>query len=181
MTEQYNKAVRATKGMSTEDLTKLKNYVSALLAQGPVSSDRVVTSLSHDDWILQGLAEYIRSAGMPPVKIETMLQASQYATFKDKSEGVKQYLTRVGDKNAQRALLRVGFKLMHKRMSELRISISYLTFMGWIHRLPGSVNREFPGYMEAGLLHLIIRGETNVRPKQSKRPVQRKREKTASE
>lgn len=139
---------------------------------GPSSADRVVTSLSHNDWIMMGLAAYMRDVGMPPVSVEHMMDSPQYALFKKKCVAVEKYLSRVGDKNAQRALLRAGLTTMHKRMSVLRISISYLTFMGWIHRLPGCINREFPGYMESGLLTLIIRGENDhVRPKQSKRPV----------
>lgn len=179
--DKYAKAIRAIKGMSTQDLIKLRSYISGLIAQGPSVADRVVTSLSHDDWIIQGLADYMRSAGMPPVKVETMIRSPQYSAFKDKSEAVIEYLSRVGDKNAQRALLLLGLKLMHKRMSERRISISYLTFMTWIHRLPGAINREFPGYMESGLLPLIIRGETNVRKKPSERLVQRKRKSAESE
>lgn len=175
MTDEYDVAKRATNGLTVAELQNLRKHISALISMGPGRPDRVVTSLNHDDWIIQGLAEYIRNAGMPPVKVETLIQSTQYPTFKLKCEGVAEYLTRVGDKNAQRALLRVGLKLMHRRMSELQIAISYLTFMTWIHRLPGTINKAFPGYMEAGLLPLIIRGDTNARPEQSKRRVQRKR------
>lgn len=180
--DPYTKTIRSLKGMSTEDLIRVKNFISGLVAQGPSSADRVVTSLNHDDWLIMGIAEYIRNAGMPPVGVEAMIQSAQYTTFKTKSGPVRHYLARAGGKNVQRALLRVGLKLMHKRMTELRIAVSYVTFMTWIHRLPGSINREFPGYMESGFLPLIIRGETtNVRPEQSERIVQRKRNPPARE
>jgi hypothetical protein len=114
---------------------------------------------------MMGLAAYMRDVGMPPVSVEHMMNSPQYALFQKKCGPVEKYLQSVGHKNAQRALLRAGLTAMHKRMTTMRIPISYLTFMSWIHRLPGCINREFPGYMESGLLTMIIRGENHVRKK----------------
>lgn len=163
--DKYTKAVRATKDLTTQDLIKLKTYISGLIVMGPSSSDRAVASLN--DPIIQAIADYTRSVGMPPIKVETMMMSPQYALFRIKCEAVSEYLSRAGNKNVQRALLRVGLKLMHRQMSEMRISISYVTFLTWIHRLPGAINREFPGYMESGLLPLIIRAEKPQRKKEN--------------
>jgi hypothetical protein len=175
MSDAYLKAVRATKGLTTDEQKKLREYLTGLISSGGSSSaDRAVASLDRD-WVLQGIADYCRDAGMPPVKMETMLTSNGYAAYKVKADDVKVYLAKVGNKNEQRALLRIGLAMLHKTMSYKRMTISYLTFMQHIHRMPGAINREFPGYMEAGIIHMIIRGENSVRKKSSERVVQRKR------
>jgi hypothetical protein len=172
-TDSLAKAITATRGLTTQQLQELRGHISRLLQMGPGPADRAVAhSDAPEELIL--IAEFCRDKGMPPVKITDMMTATQYGSFQRKVPAVRTFIAQVGDKTQQRALLRVALKQLHKDMMERRIAISYLSYLNEFHRIPGIINREFPGYAEAGFMQLIIRGEvSHVRKERSKRPVQR--------
>jgi hypothetical protein len=171
-TEGLAKAIRATKGLTTQELQELKGHVSRLLQLGPGSADRAVASSNAPEELIM-IAECCRDRGMPPVKVTDMMHGAQFDTFRVKLGPVRKFIARVGNKTAQRALFKLGLRLLHKDMEERRIAISYLSYLNEVHRIPGVINRAFPGYAQAGRLTLIIRGENHVRSKRGERGIQR--------
>lgn len=174
-TDSLAKAIRATKGLTTQELQELRKHISALLQIGPGPADRAVASLDIPEE-LHWIAGHLRDEGAPPVSATRMFQATQFGTFNKKLPELRQYLARAGDRNRQRALFRLGVKLLHKDLRGQRIAVSYLSLMNHVHRIPGVIDRMFPGYALNGLLPLIIREEKDhVRKEPSKRKLQRKR------
>lgn len=174
-TDSLAKAIRATKGLSSQELQDLRTHITVLLQLGPGSADRAVAHSDAPEELIV-IAEFCRDKGMPPVKITDMMVSSHYDTFRSKIEPVRKYIAQVGDKTAQRALLRVALKQLHGDLVRKRYAISYVSYLDHFHRIPGIINREFPGYAQAGFMSLIIRGEiSHVRKERRHRPVQRKR------
>lgn len=175
MREELAKAIRATRGLTTDELGELRTHIGALISLGPGSADRITSSTNHDDWVLMGLVDYARHVGLEHAFVVTLTNRKDYDSFREKLPAIKQYLKKVGDRTKQLALLRLGLELLREDLTNLRLAVSSRLLMAHIHRLPGVINRQFPGYQAAGLMHMIIRNETNVRKKRRKRAVQSNR------
>lgn len=177
-TDSLAKAVRATRGLNTNELQQLRNHISVLLQLGPASADRAV-AISEAPEELVYLAEHGRDRGGIPVATTDMMNGAHYDAFKQKLPRVRAFISQVGSKTAQRALFKLGLVLLERSMRAQGVAPTYVSLMQQLHRVPGLINREFPGYAANGMLKLIIRKEDHVRKKSSKRVVQRKR-RTAS-
>lgn len=174
-TDSLVKAVRATKGLTTSELQELRAHITVLLQLGPASADRAV-AISEAPEELVYLAEHGRDRGGIPIATTDMMNGAHYDAFKNKLPRVRAYISQVGSKTAQRALFKLGLVLIERSLRAVGAAPTYVSLMQNLHRMPGLINREFPGYAANGILKLIIRGEDkNVRTKQSKRIVQRKR------
>ena len=169
MRDELRKAIDATKGLTTDELGVLRTHIAALLALGPSSADTILSASSHDDWVLMGIVDYMRSSQIDLAGVQQLTSGKHYDTFKGKLPALHAYLKKVGNRTAQRALLRLGIGLLHHDVVNMGLAISSRLLMAHIHRIPGVINRAFPGYAQAGLLHMIIRSELDVRKKQRER------------
>jgi len=170
MRDELRKAIDATKGLTTEELQSLRNHIAALIAMGPSSADTILTASSHDDWVLMGICDYMRSNQIDLAGVQQLTSGRHYDTFKGKLPSLHKFLANGGNKNVQRALLRLGIGLLHHDIVQMGLAVSSRLMMAHIHRIPGVINRAFPGYAQAGLLHMIIRSELDVRKKSSRKP-----------
>jgi hypothetical protein len=173
-TDSLAKAIRATKGLTSQELQELRAHITVLLQLGPGSADRAVAFSDAPEELVM-IAEHGREKGGRPIPTTDLMAARQYDTFTRKLPRLREFLSQVGSKTAQRALFKVGLVLMERDMRARKMAPSYMSFMNEIHRMRPLINREFPGYEANGLLKLIFRGEDNVRKKPSKRVVQRER------
>lgn len=163
MRDELRKAIDATKGLTTEELAYLRTHIAAMQALGPSSADTILTASSHDDWVLMGICDYMRSNQIDLAGVQQLTSGKHYDTFKQKLPALHKYLRYAGNKVAQRALLRLGIGLLHHDIVQIGLAVSSRLMMSHVHRIPGVINRAFPGYAQAGLLHMIIRSELNVR------------------
>ena len=168
MRPELRKAIEATKGLTTEELGVLRTHVGAMLSLGPSSADRILTATSHDDWVLMGIVDYMRSNQLDLAGIPQLTSGRHYDTYKVKLPPIMKYLRMAGDKTAQRALLRLGIGLLHHDLVNMGWAVSSRTLMAHIHRMPAAINRGFPGYAQSGLLSMIVRAEVAKRPKRKK-------------
>lgn len=180
MRDELRKAINATKGLTTEELQSLRTHIGALISLGSSSADTILTASSHDDWVLMGIADYMRSSQLDLAGIKQLTSGKHYDTFKTKLPALHKYFANVGGKTAQRALLRLGIGLLHHDLVNMGLAISSRLLMAHIHRIPGVINRAFPGYAQAGLLHMIIRSELDVRKKSTRKPNDARGRKTSS-
>jgi hypothetical protein len=174
-TDSLAKAIRATSGLTSSELQELRAHISVLLQLGPGSADRAVALPDAPEELVM-IAQHGRDKGGRLIPTTDLMRAKQYDTFKSKLPRVRAFIQQVGSRTAQRALFKVGLVLLERDMMQRRMAPSYMSFMNELHRIPGLINREFPGYAANGLLKLIIRREDkHVRKEQGLRPVQRKR------
>jgi hypothetical protein len=152
-------------------LQELRTHITVLLQLGPSSADRAV-AISEAPEELVYLAEHGRDRGGIPVATTDMMNGAHYDAFKNKLPRVRVFISQVGSKTAQRALFKLGLVLIERSMRANSVAPTYTALMGQIHRIPGLINREFPGYAANGMLKLIIRKEDkHVRKEPSKRLV----------
>lgn len=170
MRDELRKAINATKGLTTEELALLRTHISAMIALGPSSADTILTASGHDDWVLMGICDYMRSNQLDLAGVQQLTSGKHYDTYKEKLPSLHRYLKSAGNKNVQRALLRLGIGLLHFDLVAIGLAVSSRLLMAHIHRVPGVINRAFPGYAQAGLLSMIIRSELDVRQKSDQRP-----------
>jgi hypothetical protein len=168
MRQELRKALEATKGLTTEELGVLRTHVGAMLSLGPSSADRILTASSHDDWVLMGIVDYMRSNQLDLSGVPQLTSGRHYDSWKVKLPGVIKYLQLAGDKTAQRAMLKLGIGLLHHDLVQMGWAVTSRLLMAHIHRMPAAINRAFPGYAASGLLNMIIRGELKKRPKRKK-------------
>jgi hypothetical protein len=173
-TDRLAKAIRATTGLTSEELQELRAHITALLQLGPGSADRAVALPDAPEELVM-IAEHGRNRGGRLVPTTDLMRATQYDTFKSKLPRLRAFLEQVGSKTAQRALFKLGLVLLERDMRTRKLTPSYMSFMNEVHRMRSLINREFPGYEANGMLKLIIRKEDHVRKEPSKRPIQRKR------
>jgi hypothetical protein len=163
------------KALTTPELIAVNAFISSLVALGPSSADRILTASNHNDWVLMGICDYMRSAQIDLSGVNQLTSGKHYETFRSKCIALHHYLKRCGNKVQQRAVLRLGIGLLHHDLENMGLAVSSRLMMAHIHRLPGIINKSFPGYAEAGLIHMIIRSEKDVREKQSGRAIQSRR------
>lgn len=89
------------------------------------------------------------------------LAASQgYPAFAEK---VPEVLASLGAESLNtsqlRCVLRLGLGLVLDQLQEMGVPASASTLMNHIHRIPGVLDTNFPGYRQAGLLKLLARNE----------------------
>jgi hypothetical protein len=160
MREELRKAMEATKGLTTDELNELKTHIGALVSFGPSSADKIVSASNHNDWVLMSIVDYMRANQIDLAGVPQLTGGKHYDTFKGKLPAIHNFLKPVGRRNSQLALLRLGLGLLHHDLLDLNLAVSSRLVMAHIHRLPGVINRAFPGYAQAGVLDKIIRSET---------------------
>jgi hypothetical protein len=165
MRDELRKAIIATKGLTSEELGELRSHIAALLSLGPSSADGILSATNHDDWVLMGIADYMRSNQLDLAGVAQLTSGKHYDTFKTKLPGLHAYLKKSGNKTQQRAILKLGIGLLHHDLANIGLAVSSRLIMSHIHRLPGVINRAFPGYAQAGRLHMLFRSENDVRKK----------------
>lgn len=160
--------------LSSAELAKVRDAIGAANAiggaKGPVLSNDVT---SDDMWVLGAIADCMRDRGIDATSVSLLRKQRAYGAFRDKVPAIVQFLKPAGERIKQRALLTIGIELLYADMAKIGLAVTSRTMMAHAHRIPGCINRAFPGYASQGFLEKIIRGELHVRPKRSHSAVSR--------
>lgn len=116
---------------------------------------------------LDAIARFMQERGLDLSGREQLARGRGYNAFKAKVPALFAYLKQAGDRNAQRALLTIGIELLYADLTKIGLAVTSRSLMAHTHRIVGVINREFPGYAQAGFIKLILRRENNVRKKSS--------------
>lgn len=83
--------------------------------------------------------------------------AHQSLVFQEKMPEVMSWIRKgCQTRTQQHALLCLAMRLLYKDMTEGGYPVSARTILAHVHRIPSVVNKHFPGYFRAGLLHWIV-------------------------
>jgi hypothetical protein len=152
--------------LTADELQRVRSGLAALSSLG--GAKPIVRGPEDDaDWVLLGITSFMQNAGLD-MSGPAQLRGSHFAAFRNKMPALMHFINRAGDKNKQRALLHLGLDLLHENMTAIGLAVTSRTLMQHVHRIPGVIDRSFPGYAQAGLLPLIIattKGKVNVRKK----------------
>lgn len=136
-------------------------------------SDAVEETTSDDIWILDAIVKYMQDMGLDLSGADQMRGGAHYSKFKAKVPAIVAFVKPVGNKTQQRAAVKIGVELLVQELMKIGLAVTSRSLMNHAHRIPSMINRAFPGYVQAGLLSMIVRGDKSVRKKRGDRSVPR--------
>lgn len=145
--------------LTPEELSEVRQRVMALAAVDGVAAT--------DDWLLKGIVHVLADRGLEdtiPVRFK-ITNRRQFHGYLDKAEKVRNTLLRAipdARKLDQLALGRLLARCLATRIEEFR-SVSLNAMLQHVDQALPALDQCFPGYLQAGLLKVLVRGlkETN--------------------
>lgn len=162
MAMNYYDIVRALPGLTRGELDQLMGAIKATaqfaVDGGEPHKDVAPHFIGQDDgdgaWMLAVLLSNVPNAGFSVTQLRSL---SSYPSFKGKIAGLKEYLDKAGkDRRIQQALLGFGWRLLAQTIRAEGLPVSGGLLMRHAHRIPSVLDYAFPGYVEAGILQMII-------------------------
>lgn len=119
------------------------------------------STLSDDaTWLLETITKHMQTKGLDLTGFKQASNSPGIKAFEEKAPDVCKFIRRnaKGNKNHQRAMLRLGVELLQQNLVQLPgFSANTRAMMAHSHRIVGLINNAFPGYAENGLLHLVMK------------------------
>ncbi len=152
--------------LDAEDLAKVSKHLAALKAAAPKTT-RKNDEVYHDvnnDWLLHGILRELdaRGQGQLVPKGFAITKTSSFRGYAKHSENVRAWITRQVRRNLT--------KIEKLYLGDLAAGCLGDLIESWEHpvtmhmmlnntsRIPEAIMRQFPGYVEAGLLSWILKG-----------------------
>jgi hypothetical protein len=145
--------------LTTEELSQISAALKAVAAIGAIK-DVVAAPITHTDelWVLQSITLKMQSTAVDMTGVDQLKNSKGYPSFARKVPAVVRYIRKVGtDRNTQRAFLNIGVELLLEDLKQIGLAPTSRTLMAHTHRIPAVLARAFPGYLEAGLMHVVLR------------------------
>lgn len=155
--------------LTRSDLQRAHEHIKVRLAHGIAAKGKATKAESMVQSVLGVIIDECRRSGLDQLSSPShLLKAAGFRLFKTKIEeqGVGDFLSTsaLNNKVKANALTRLSVNLLIQDMERMGVAVSARTLMNHIHRLPAVLNKAFPGYAAAGLLHLVLGTEIqNVR------------------
>lgn len=186
MTEKLKLLIAA---LPTDRLLDVRNYCTLLLSQrdggspangnaAPTKEKTAKAKNRNDETALEMLdciVEVMQSKGADETPRSMLEKSNAFAAYRakfrdnvdpgDRYGSLTRYFDRVMKANRvrRRALMRLAAGLLYENLIAMDVAVSSRTMMSHVHRIPAVLNRNFPGYAANGMLHLVVRGEDDVR------------------
>lgn len=163
MTRSYDTIMDLLPQTTTHEQSQLLAYLKSLAAIDPAQATLPLTlgkSKNDDaDTVLNVIYEVMKQGGLE--YFEPNLQdTGHYKSFAPKCPPLLAWIkTAFPTQNSalhERALLRVGVRLLYEDIRRMGQAVSLRTLMAQIHRVPAVIDAAFPGYAASGLLHKIL-------------------------
>lgn len=158
--ERLIAATRLAREMSIAELQQLRNYISMRLAVDDPKQGVDDKTARTARLLLQGIADVLRARGIDLAASSSRMQIGpMFRSFiaKVRTEGVAAYLHDAAKTEVElRALIKLCVELLIADMMRRHVAISSRSLMANVHLIPAVLDRAFPGYAAAGLLHMVI-------------------------
>ena len=137
-------------------------HITAMRSLGAWGGDTVDDDSSDARRVFRILCEEMQLAGLLDARGVNYQRMRNRRSFAQKAEHIVAFMNEQHqDRRVQDGILRIGVQLLIRFFQrwaadtdEFALSIDMLARN--IHKLPARLDREFPGYGAAGLLHLLI-------------------------
>jgi hypothetical protein len=165
MSKELTAALRLIDALPRAELERVRNHASARLAFGLAGTGRATKTESLVNALVTIIADECHRQGIDVRASSTrMAKGRAFPAFKavvEGPQGIGVFLQRASNKSQVRllALARLSIELLIKNLLDMGVAVSAGTLMRHIHRIPAVLNRAFPGYAAAGMLHLVVRKE----------------------
>ena len=141
--------------LSPTERSTIRTRLSALdsLDDGPSNG---VQKQEHGNEVLHAICSFMQQKGLETTPASMLIRSPQYRAFATKCPLVIEFLGPLS-KLERETLLFIGVGLLYDNLCKMGVVVTTRTLMSHIHRLPGCINRAFPGYAGAGYLKRIVR------------------------
>lgn len=141
-------------GLTQDELLEVQRHITLLLPQAEPKQD--------DDWLLAGVIAVLKEKGLGdtiPTYFKIKNQKS-YKGYARKSEKLRETLLRncgALRRAEHYALGHLAASLLFDYLSEESRALGLWTMLERVDLLPQAIDDAFPGYLESGLLRMILR------------------------
>ena len=109
--------------------------------------------------ILQAICDTLKKHKVETPSVNSLRKSNAYVGSKDKIDDLAIFLESISkSKMVQDQILRVGIDLLYNDLLNWGLPVSSHTILRQMHRVPATLNRNFPGYSQSGLLSKIVGG-----------------------
>jgi hypothetical protein len=140
-----------------------------LLSVGNVPASKGTQSNDTAQFILEAIVTTSRQNGTDMTPYMALKNNAAYATMcrKVMDEGIDSFFANACQNKmvAKRALINLAVQLLHTNIVDMGVAVSARTLMAQVHRIPSVLDKAFPGYAQAGMLHLVVRPERTAKRK----------------
>lgn len=152
---ELDDVLTALRGMGATDLAEVEKRVAFLRRTSEPTRNE---GLDFARYVVDIIIEVLREQALPlPRTTANLASRSDWQAFSDKAQVIERYLLRSGlDRQGRVVVLKMGVRLLTKRLMAEGRQVSFNILLANAHRIPVMLNREFPGYAQAGLLHVLI-------------------------
>jgi hypothetical protein len=156
MTQDLEKALEIARRLSPADLNQLQTQIKVLKSLGPSRASAPNSEVGSDDYmVLDAIVRFMQNKGIDHTSREMLRSGRFYPQFKAKVPPVMQFLKQCGVVTRQRATLMIGVELLYRDLEKMGLAVNSRSIMLQLHRVPGCINRAFPGYAQMGILNKI--------------------------
>ena len=152
--------LNALPALSQVERATIRNRIAALDSLDGPPPNNTQTSYHDSSGILQAICDFMHHKGLETTYMPVLTRHPQYRAFAEKCPLVIEYLGPLS-KLERDTLLFIGVGLLYSNLCEMGVVVTTRTLMSHIHRLPGCLNRAFPGYAGSGYLKLAARKKRN--------------------
>lgn len=114
-----------------------------------------------DDWLLSGIIEHLKASGLgatiPPYGVIKKLHG--YAVFNKKSVKIREFIEKEVPnltKTEKRAMGIVLARCLDHNIKDWS-EVSLTTLMRFVGKVPEALDESYPGYTQAGCLHMLVK------------------------
>lgn len=152
--------------LGATELEQVRVRTLALLKLSGVTVPNATRGKAADpdvEMVMEVIHDVLREHGLM-VRQEQLHTTAAYQTFAKKVPAIMAYLRQcVTNKNQHKAILRIGFELIHRYLAKQSLPAGTRVMMAHVHRIPEVIDTQFPGYAAEGMLGWIAR-RAHVRP-----------------
>lgn len=158
MGNDYDEIKHRLPRLTAAELIDLRRGITALLGIGGAPERSPGGQHGWDDVILTAIVTTLRdhqAVALPKGRLKAM---RGHATLTENLVPLSEWIERQADSYVQRrALIEVGIEKLYLHFMQSGRAHGANDLMAAAHLFPEILNRAFPGYVDAGLLHLIVR------------------------
>lgn len=108
--------------------------------------------------VLKEIVDFFRKEGVDCPTVHQLQKSQAYVQSRDKFGSLAEFLEQVSKQRlVQDAILGQAIALLYHDLLQWGVAVSAHTLLRQIHRLPATLNRHFPGYVQSGLLTKIVK------------------------
>lgn len=155
--------LRLVEALSRNELKLVRDKVGSRLAFDISAQGKATANESRPRMILEIMVEQCGRKGIQSRGALSLMQGQAFKRFSTvvEDEGIADFLRQSARQSRvrERGLIRLAVNLLIEDLHFMSVAVSPGTLMRSVERVPAVLDRAFPGYAAAGLLHLVVRKE----------------------